>query len=399
MSPVAVVDGAVVLDGDGRVSLKGGIAAEGFEAIHVFRDGWLWAGYLRDATGVWWFHGRTAKAVFVTDSEVFRVLDDDYGLGAAGVYLEDRLIPGADPDSFELLDNTPYFAKDRHRVYVKGGKQFFHFDRMDVASAVANGPYLADRDHLFHHYSGLSEADDQKDSAEVQQGAPDEHGILLKDWLARHYSHIVGWWHPGYVAPPQDSEIELFGRDAQHVYYNGYVVEGADPASFILISERFGKDKRHVFQKDFARTSWPFGHPDTVMVAVKNSDPDSFAVFGERGAWACDANQVYLWGEPKKKLDPVTFEFLGETPTNSWARDAAGLYRSNGSLKVAGIDGSTFVALDETWGTDGSSVFCFATGAVARAADAATFRVTGDGAEDDAAQYRLVNGSVRRIKK
>lgn len=401
-APVAVRDGLVVLigaDGEAPVPLGGGVRADGFRVIHVFRDGWRWAGYLRDVTGIWWFHGRNANAVFVTDSAGFRVLDDDYGLGDEGVYLEDRLIPGADPKTFQMLDNTQYFARDRHRVYVKGGKLFFQFDRLDAATAVANGAYLADKDHLFHHHSGLSDADEHKDTAVVEWSLTDEHGMLLKDWLAQHYSNIVGWWHPGYVVPPPGPEIDLLVRDARHVYYNGYVVDGADPTSFTMINSRFGKDDRQVYRREFARTSWPFGHPDDVLVALDKAESGSFQAFGEFGAWARDDSAVYLWGERKKKLDPATFEFLGETSTNSWARDRNGLYRSNGSLKVAGVDGSAFVKLNAYWGTDGSAVFCFVTGAVARAADALSFRVTEDGAEDDRATYRVSGGTVRRVKK
>lgn len=398
---MGVVDGMVALvgaEGEAPVPLRGGIRPDGLEVIHLFRDGWLWAGYLRDVTGVWWFHGRKAKATFVTGGDGFRVLDDDYGICDDGVYLEDRLIPGADPNTFEMLPNTDYFAKDRHRVYVKGAKQFFHFDQVDTATAVANGAYLADKDHLFHHYSALRPADDQKNIAEVEHAAPGEHGMLLKDWLAVHHSDITGWWHPQYAAPDEE-ERELLTRDADHVYYNGYVVEGADPASFAMMGDRFATDAKHLYRKEFTRTSRPFGHPDDVLVAVPGADPQTFRLFGERGAWARDDTMVYLRGEPKKKLDPATFEFLVDTPTNSWARDGRGLYRSNGSLEVAGINGATFIQLDQHWGTDGSAVFCFVTGAVARAADAASFRVTDDGAEDDQARYRITDGAVRRVKK
>lgn len=411
---VVVVNGAVAISEDGNLTpLTGGIRAEGFSVIDLHRDGWLWAGYLRDVAGVWWFHGRNAKAVYLGGHPAFRVLDDDYGLSATAVYLEDKLIPGADPDSFEMLDNTPYFARDRFRVYVKGGKRFCHTDQVDPATAVANGAWIADRDHLFHHYSGLSRADDQKDAAETGDGT------LFKDWLAQHHPDVGGWWSPGHVPRPRDPAkmyfgdrviagadpatyqelTELVGRDAGRVYYNGYVVDGADPDTFVAVNARFGKDAQRVYRREFARTSWPFGHPDDVLVAVRDSDPASFESFGDMGAWARDDNLVYLWGEPKKKLDPASFEFLGETPTNSWARDDRGLYRSNGTLKVAGVDGAKFNKLNDIWGTDETVVFCFLTGAVARAADASSFRVTDDGAEDAQAIYRVKDGAVRRIKK
>ncbi|WP_147289339.1 DKNYY domain-containing protein [Mycolicibacterium tokaiense] len=385
---VDVVDGVVMLEG---APLRGGISADGFAVIHLHRDGWLTAGYLRDAAGVWWFHERTGKAVRLSDSTQFRVLDDDYGLSATTVYLEDTPIPGADPATFELLEHSPYFARDRRRIYVKGGKRFCHFDKADAATAVANGAYLADKDHLYHHYSAITLADDQKDTAEAQDGT------RLRDWLHRHHPGIVGWWHPEYIAPPAEPEAELLTRDGARIFYNGYPVDGADPATFEMVSERFGKDAHRVYRRDFTRTSWPFGHPDDVLVAVEKSDPATFEVFST--AWARDATTVYLWGAPKKKLDPASFRFLGNTPTNSWACDDHGLYRSNGTLRVAGVNGATFRRLDDDWGTDGQVVFCLRTGAVTRAADAASFRLVNGGAEDDHATYRITGGSVRRVRK
>jgi hypothetical protein len=480
-APFAVTNGKIMLVGDGEdapVEVKGGISADGFGIVHAFTKGWLWFGYLRDAKGVWWFSGRNNTAKLVSRrADRFRVEDDDYGLDGETLYLEERPVPGSDPGSFALLAGSPYFARDHSRLYVKGGGHFFHFDGVDAASLVANGAYVADRDHLFHHGEALSYANQEKTSATVEYSLEDEHGMLLRDWFLKHHPGLVGWWHPDYDKTSDGAEpvahtwfrtgnavffrethddpmrraprqvdnlvrgadparlevldadhardcarvfcrwrtIEgadaasfellggLFARDRERVYFNGYAIAGTDPESFVAIptDKPFGKDKTRVFCQSFARTSWPFGHPDRVFVAADKGDPASFRVFGERGAWAADSSAVYLWGEPKSKLDPASFRFLLETPTNSWAHDKNGLYRANGALNVAGIDGARFARLNDFWGSDGKAVFSFVSGAIQKAADAASFRVTDDqgGAEDRATLYRIDKGTVRKKEK
>lgn len=455
--------------------IGGGLSGRGFAVVSFFRDGYLWAGYLRDEKGVWWVHGRDRKARFVSpDAEAFRVIDDVYGVDSTHLYLEDRPVPGADPESFSLVENSTCFARDCNRLYVKDGTHFFHFDGLDMNTLAANGPFVADRDNLFHHGSALSLANHGKHREKTAYSLNGEHGMLLKDWFAKHHPQTVGWWHPDYPfrsegarqiahdwfrtdnavffrethcgmrheeevftllrgAEPDSFEpldanhardaagvfcrwrrIEgagpstfvplggLFGRDGASVWFNGYRVEGADPESFAVFEtlRPFGKDRARVYTRTFARTSWPFGHPDDILAPLDGADPESFCAFGSRGAWAADAGSVYLHGGRKKNLDAASFRFLGETATNAWAQDANGLYRSNGTMKVAGIDGQTFVKLNGFWGSDGKAVFSFVTGAIQKSIDAAAFEVTDDrgGARDASTAYSIEDGNIKKRK-
>jgi hypothetical protein len=476
--PFIARDGQVMLvaEDEAPVAIAGGISTEGFQIVSAFCDGYLWAGYLRDAKGIWWSHARSGKALFVTgDADAFRVLDDNYGLDSSTVYLENRAIPGSDPASFALVENGTYFACDRHRLYVKDGSHFFHFDGIDTDSLVANGPYVSDRDHLFHHDGALSFANDAKETATVQHSLHGEHDMLLKDWFVSHHCDIVGWWHPDYkfkldeaepiagnwfrtrdavfflefdksmrgttqvfylvrgAAPDGFEPLDdvhgrdaggvycrwrrvdgadpesfaalggLFGRDRSAVYFNGYSVKDADPGSFAMFPtlRAYAKDGRRVYARQFARTSQPFGHPDDILSPLDKADPATFEPFGERGAWAADAGGVYLHGERKKKLDAGSFRFLCETGTNSWAGDRSGLYRSNGAMTVAGIDGAAFRMLNGFWGSDGNVVFSFVTGAIQKSIEAKTFEITDDegGARDATSVYRIEDGSVRKRKR
>ncbi len=468
---VFLVDGS-----DEPVEVKGGISPQDFAVVSQSPDRYLWSGYLRDKKGIWWYHQRNKKAKFVTsDADGFRVVNDDYGLDSAHVYLEDRVIPGADPRSFSLMENTNYFAKDKHRLYVKTSSHFFHVDKLDPATLVANGPYVGDKHDLYYLFDSLTLSNRSKFNETVRYSLCKEHHMLLKDWFAKHYPDIVGWWHPTYPfnadgaeqiagdwyrtsnavffketlttmrtsqevfnlvrgADPasfeplddfhaRDAEnvfcrsrridgvdretflpIEgLFGKDKAGVYFNGYPVEHADPAKFKVLRSvvPLAKDNKRVYVAAHARTAWPFGCPDDILVTLDEADADSFRTFGERGVWAADAARVYLRGEHQKKLDAGSFRFLCETKTNCWAADDKGLYRSNGTLIVAGIDGRHVVKLNDFWGSDGKAVFSFMTGAIQKAIDAKSFVVTdeGGGGRDAAFSYRVDNGSIRKTKR
>lgn len=449
--------------------VKGGITSEGFSIIHSFYRGWIPFGYLRDVQGVWWFDGRKMKATLVTrDVDQLQVLGDDYGLDAKHVYLEDKLIPESDAASFELLPGSPYFAKDKHRLYVKSGDRFHTWDDIDVETAVAKMDYCTDKDHLFHLYDSLSYANGSKDE--------------LLAWLQETYPHVHGWWQSDYNesehgadqiqgnwyrtdqavfyceeiggsgrsrnetrqiynlvrgadpasfevlddqyghdsagvyctwrkvsdADPQTFEAlgGLFGRDAKNIYYNGYAVDGADRDTFqcLLPSGSLGlsKDKNHVYHAQFVRTSKPFGHPDYILEPMPGADAKSFTILSDNGSWAVDQDHVYQWGSLAKKLDRASFTFLFNQGVESWAYDKHGLYNANGRRTVKGIDGQTFQAFNRYWGKDGHNVFCFITGGVQRAADAATFIVTDEigGAEDANFIYVIKDdGTIKKSKK
>lgn len=423
--------------------IKGGLTDEGFTVIHSFYRGWLPFGYLRDNKGVWWFDGRKMKASLVSrDAEAFRVLDDDYGVGREYVYLEDKVIPGADPATFTLLTGSPYYAVDKHRLYVKNGDRFHTWEDIDVKTAAAHMDYCVDKDHVLHLFQSLSYANGSKNE--------------LVSWLRDTHPDEPGWWNPGYDKPDSGAErIQgswyrtdkavfyaeedrqsvrnkrdcilnlareadpesfealsdvygrdkkgvyctwrkvcgadpltmhslggLFAKDAKAVYYNGYPVPAADAATFscLLPSGHLGlsKDKNHVYHAQFARTSRLFGHPDYILEPLPDADPESFEILSGNGSWAIDRDRVYQWGSPAKKMDRESFVFLFEQGPESWAYDRNGLYNANGKRTVKGIDGGSFAMLNRYWGKDDSAVFSFVTGGVQRTADAATFRVIDD---------------------
>ncbi|TDQ40378.1 DKNYY domain-containing protein [Aureibacillus halotolerans] len=440
-------------DNEELFPIKGGIVPDSFGVIYVYKRGWLQFAYLKDRKGVWWFNGAKNKVSFVTtEVDGFRVLDDDYGLDSNHLYLEDKLVPGSAPTSFELLQDSPYFARDKNFLYVKSSNHFHVFDDVDVTTLVAFNAYCTDKDHLFHHYDALSYANESKGE--------------VVDWLRENQPELRGWWHPKYeksadgadqvafewyktekeifyrteagvkarknlrsvynlvrnadvaTFEPLDENFSRdsravyyqwrmikgadpktfktlggrFGRDTSKIYYNGYCVDRADPDSFFpyLSTHYLGiaKDKDHVYRNQYTRTSLPFGHPDNILQPIKGAEAASFELLTESGSWAVDAGRVYLWGSHAKKMDRLSFEHLHEDSPQSWAKDRTGLYNANGRRTVKGIDGRSFVMLNSYWGKDNTSVFCFVTGSIQKTADAETFKVTDDVGGAEDATYQ-----------
>ena len=149
-------------DGE-TIPVKGGITADGFEVLSIYPKGWLTFAYLKDHQGIWWFNARSNKARrFSQDTAAFRVVHEDYGCDSQHVYLEDKPVSPSDPDSFELLPGTPYFAKDKHQLYVKDSQHFHLFNEIDTSTVIAMHDYCTDLDHLFHLSSGLRYANEYK---------------------------------------------------------------------------------------------------------------------------------------------------------------------------------------------------------------------------------------------
>ncbi len=144
-----------------------------------------------------------------------------------------------------------------------------------------------------------------------------------------------------------------FAKDARRVYRNGTAFEGADSASFTIISDDYelSKDKGRVYYADHV---------------IASADPATFIHIGKR--FARDKQHVYCSGEPLIELDVRSYEQVG---TSDYLRDVDSLYYC-GEL-VTGVEPSSFMVkpavkedrtghVTSVWtdscGTDGKVVVC-----------------------------------------
>jgi len=170
-------------------------------------------------------------------------------------------------------------------------------------------------------------------------------------------------------------------RDARHVFFEVSLIDGADIATFEIISKKFqfARDKNNVYA-----SCWPIKgiKLDSIehlggeyvgdginifynLHKLKNVERTSFQTKGRR-AFALDKQYVYWHGDVIKDADPKTFHLLDEINAfldaddnhNDWAIDKHALYNSNGKLRI-NIDAETFTVLNRWFGKDSERVVCF----------------------------------------
>jgi hypothetical protein len=178
-----------------------------------------------------------------------------------------------------------------------------------------------------------------------------------------------------------------FAVDDKGIWYNGYFCSEAERDHFEVIQCHtegpcFAKDRQHVYSAISDAKIGKFKGYSSLLRAQKNSDPKSFKIINN--IWAKDANNVYCRGRIWKGIDAATFEYLftdSDFTPRSYAKCKNGLYDANGRRKIKGVDGSSFVMLNQCWGKDRNVVFNFKSERVYKSIDAASFDILKDSAK------------------
>ncbi len=364
------------------IKLKGKIRPHGFSIVHLFRKyiGDYLYGYLQDKKGIWWFDSYKEKVVFVTEYvDSFQVVDNDYSKDKLFVYYRDKQVPHSHPDTFIVLKDTPYFAKDENLVYVRSSK-LITFDEANTETLVECGwnAYCTDKDHLYYYFDYLDYANTSKWIATIHENGNKQ---LLSEFLLEKYPQIKGWWHPEY-----DNKEE----GSLHIAFNYYstttavffqeefrgelfknLIRDADIHSFDPIDEWYSKDSKSIYFK------WR---------KVKRADLKSFVSLG--GKFAKDVNSIYYNGHIVTEADLETFVVVVVDDINyfQYSKDKNCVFTSvftrieepfGGSDRIlCSIKGSSpksFKILSQTgsWSVDENSVYC--NGAIDKSIDINTF--------------------------
>lgn len=227
------------------------------------------------------------------DGGSFQKLDDVepasfYGRDKASVYYCGKPIPGADPASFTRLRNT--YALDAKQVYYQGyaiSKDPANFKLLDE---------LAGKDSRRVYWCGH---------------------VISED--APNFRYIG---HSGAVA---------YHRDRQQVLANGIKVDGADPATFRLLSHAYSRDARRVYQ---LTKSVPGADANTFQVLTRwytrdarqvfwdgkliaGANPDSFVILNEDSHCSHDGVRAYHWNNVIPGVNPASFP-VGKKCRSCW---------------------------------------------------------------------------------
>jgi hypothetical protein len=260
------------------------------------------------------------------DAGTFEVLPnkgypDLYAKDASQAYHAGKAIAGADASSFEIVFER--FAKDAKRAYLEGA----------VIPDVSGGTFQ----YLGHAYF--------KDHRSVfSLGRPNSWEL--------NFNRLESAMASSFVVK------DGFGVDANAVYCYGKPLPGADPSTFVVIRpasgpnhprtqlERapVGKDSQGVF------TCWI---PERNV--LEGADPATFVMFDDN--YGKDKSSVYFLGD-KTSLDPNTMEIL----SFNIVRDRNGLHDYHGARQIRlppTLKVDQVKLLSREWWHDGVSAYYF----------------------------------------
>ena len=174
------------------------------------------------------------------------------------------------------------------------------------------------------------------------------------------HSWNEGWGHTSFKVDADPKTFKAlrgsYGRDSEHVFFMGGIMEGADPKTFKVLKDAYAHDNIHAYHRGGV---------------LKGADGKSFQSLGEQ--YARDKSRVYLDGEEIKSADPETFE----VHTHYLTEDRKDFYWLGKALNVQ--DKSTFTVLGDKdysgthWAKDRYNGYFMEDGSVIRGIDYASF--------------------------
>lgn len=158
---------------------------------------------------------------------------DSYTLDKNNVYYNGEIIKGVKPDSFGFV-STP---EEVSRMGGKGGPDMTKF-------------YIKDSDHIIYRGKIVYGADVKSFSTIYTGGYFQEYG---KDKSHVYYQNsLIDDADPNTFVPQSPQIYEgcrkgLYGIDSKGVYFKNFKMIGADPNTFKALINGYGKDSNHVY--------------------------------------------------------------------------------------------------------------------------------------------------------
>lgn len=207
-------------------------------------------------------NGRCEWPVVGADARTFRVMPirsntgrQEFGRDKAHVYRESRRIEGADPDSFRAFGPRLY-RDDKsvfRSVYLHGTGRDAQTPGHPSASPFAIVQLQDSDPDSFRELDPTWSRDAKRVFCETRGFVPsdiDSFKILAHNWAADR--HAVYYANRKITQADRDS-FEVFdrwrdfGRDCDHVFWKGWLVDGADRNSFVPTSLHEGHDNKTNF--------------------------------------------------------------------------------------------------------------------------------------------------------
>ena len=405
-------------------TLLKGISAEGFgEVLFTDKKGEQYITCLKDIKGVWWWTWRNhkPKVKFLTsDIDNFIYINENFAKDSLHVYLVAKdgfLIPDSDAKTFKVVEDTPYFSKDKNNLYalssISGLSIYKDADCESIVSVGWN-QFITDK-HNVYHYSNVIELSNSSKHVECfDQNTPHTSELNIyeqnKKYLLEKYPNLIGWWHPEYefhIEFPTSNQDDYYKTKTDIFYLhkcpygekaNPTLIEKADLSSFEILSHYYARDKNHIYCEHRI---------------VENVDLDSFKVIKDK--LAEDEQSIFFNGY-LVDCDKASFKVIQKSSNLPWlvAKDKNSVYIDELTLfgqvgmrtgkgrtlkPINKSDPSTFQLFSRLWAKDINQVyFGFKP---YRKADAKSFEFLFSDNHDQWAQDNqyLYNGNGKRIIK
>ena len=375
---------------------------------------------LENEKGIWFFHNRGKGIVrFLTDDITnFEFISDDYARDRKNVFLAAKdgfIIPNADVDTFEIITETPYFAKDKNQLYALDNSSGLSVYRYADFDSIVNADwhqFVTDKHNLYHYGVDIMIANSQKYLNFLDHSTffDKKKGKSIfeanKGFFFKRYPHLIGWWHKDY---PFQIDIENltqvgFYKTKNAVFYlesNNHLNHSvptllfkADHTSFENLNKHFGIDRNNVYFK-----SNPISDVD-----VKSFELIDAHLAKDRSSYYYDGNKI--------DCDYKTFEKIENS--NDFCKDKNTVFsvqqtregklglRYEITTNLVSIKKSfpkTFVAYSSIWAKDENQVYrC---GKAYKKADSSSFEYINTNSRYDWAKDKnnLYSSSVRKIIK
>ncbi|MBJ7554738.1 DKNYY domain-containing protein [Marinomonas spartinae] len=207
--------------------------------------------------------------VISNEANSFKIISDEYSTDTFHIYSYGEIVEEMVPDGFTII--SPYYRKDKNQAY--------YFNTPILKSdpntfKVLNDTISKDQRNLYYRGNVV----ENKKPSEVSRSDADELEKMWK-WDSLHLDATTVILVPSddiekitndfYVynnevygrnkklenVKPEDVIVldlseSAFVRISNQVFYHGTAMNGADPESFTIISDRFSKDANHVYWRE-----------------------------------------------------------------------------------------------------------------------------------------------------
>lgn len=349
----------------------------GKDAQHVYYEGKLVPeanpntfesfryGYWKDGNRLYYegqyLEGRDASTLEQVKFEEYPPYNRDFTRDSSGLYLNNQKLEGANPQTFELIDRQPNFARDDQYLFYK----HYRIEGVDFESVEIIGgdypndttDYLKDKNGAYFVYDELASGNiliPQKLEGADLETLEVDLGHFSRNYLAKTKDFIYfrgkkiegiepkGFWifHPHYAennetvygvfqelgaeqvfVPLEDSEHwnfkvltekeaeNSFAKDGKQVYFNGGIIpiEGVEVESVELLSYGFFKDGNRIYCQSGEAQEWK---------VLEGADAQSFEFIYNGAEYSRDEDGFFNYCEPIESL-PEEVSLFVDDPENT----------------------------------------------------------------------------------